>query len=178
VFLLWYPMLVYMLIADVQPSFYHRHVLVSGFTLTMVCWLADRFRQSYYLDREREEGIHWRSLVLQYAKWPYFAQGLWNALRGWRGDFDVTRKTAAPKARTGPRIALPHLSLALVMAIALIVRVTLHGMPQPAPLWSAVAFIACSLLLACTDTLRFPPHYEPRLHAHRRALLTDRLGAP
>ena len=177
VLLLWYPMLVYMLVANVQPSFYHRYVLFAGFSLTMVCWVADRFRQSYYLDREREEGIHWRSLVLQYAKWPYFAQGLWTALRGWRGDFDVTRKTGAPRSKAGPRIAVPHLSLALVMAIALIARVALHGVPRPAPLWSAVAFIACSLLLACTDAMRSPPHFDPTLHARRRALLADRLGA-
>jgi cellulose synthase (UDP-forming) len=176
VLLLWYPMLVYMLVANVQPSFYHRYVLFAGFSLTMVFWVADRFRQSYYLDRKREEGIHWRSLVLQYAKWPYFAQGLWSALRGWRGDFDVTRKTGTARAKAGPRIAVPHLSLALVMAIALIARVTLHGMPRPAPLWSAIAFIAFSILLACTDLMRFPPHFEPMLHARKRALLAERLG--
>jgi cellulose synthase (UDP-forming) len=176
VLLLWYPMLVYMLVANVQPSFYNRYVLFAGFSLAMVAWVADRFRQTFYIDREREEGIHWRSLVLQYAKWPYFAQALWDALRRWQGDFDVTRKTGAPTA--GGSIALPHLALALVMAVALSVRFMIHGVPRPALLWTAIAFIVCSLLLACTGAMRFPPHFEPSLHARRRALLADRLGAP
>ncbi len=176
VLLVWYPMLVYMLVANVQPAFYHRHVLLAGFFLTMVFWIADRFRQTFYLDRDREEGIHWRSLVLQYAKWPYFAQALWNALRRWRGGFDVTRKSGT--ASSGTSIAVPHGSLALVMAFALAARVALHGVPRPALLWSALAFIAFSLLLACTEAVRFPPQFEPGLHARRRALLADRLGPP
>jgi cellulose synthase (UDP-forming) len=176
VLLLWYAMLVYMLVANVQPSFYRRQVLFAGFFLTMVFWAADRFRQTYYLDRDREQGIHWRSLVLQYAKWPYFAQALWNALGGWRGDFDVTRKSGT--ANAWGSIVLPHVSLALVMALALATSVALHGVPRPALLWSAVAFMTCSLLLACTEALRFPPQFELGLHARRRALLADRLGPP
>ena len=176
VLLLWYPMLVYMLVANVQPAFYHRHVLFAGFLLTMVFWIADRFRQTFYLDRDREEGIHWRSLVLQYAKWPYFAQALWNALGRWRGGFDVTRKSGTASA--GTSIAVPHGALALVMVLALATRVTLHGVPRPALLWSALAFIAFSLALVCTEAVRFPPQFEPGLHARRRALLADRLGPP
>lgn len=174
--LLWYPMLLYMLLANVQPSFYHRYVLFAGFSLTMVFWVADRFRQTFYLDRKREEGIHWRSLVLQYAKWPYFAQALWEALRRWQGDFDVTRKSG--RTRAGGSIALPHLALALVMALALAVRVAMHGIPRPALLWSAIGFIAFSVILACTEMMRFPPHFDPRLHVRRRALLAERSGAP
>lgn len=174
VLLLWYPMLVYMLVANAQPSFYHRYVLFAGFSLTMVFWVADRFRQTYYLDRKREEGIHWRSLVLQYAKWPYFAQALWDALRRWRGDFDVTRKL--DRLNTRGSIAVPHVALAVVMALALATRLILHGMPRPALFWSALAFITFSLLLACTESMRFPPQFEPGVYARRRARLADRLG--
>jgi hypothetical protein len=174
VLLLWYPMLVYMLVANVQPSFYHRYVLFAGFSLAMVFWMVDRFRQRYYLDPEREEGIHWRSLVLQYAKWPYFANALWHALRGWRGDFDVTRKSGTANARGS--IAIPHVALAVVMAIALALRLALHGVPRPALLWSAVAFIAFSLLLAFTEAMRFPPQFQPDLYARRRSLLARRFG--
>ena len=174
VLLVWYPMLVYMLVANVQPAFYHRRVLFAGFFLATVFWIADRFRQSFYLDREREEGIHWRSLLLQYAKWPYFAQALWSALGRWRGGFDVTRKSGT--ANTGTSVAVPHGSLALVMALALAARVVMHGVPRPALLWSAIAVILSSLALACTEFVRFPPRFEPGLHARRRALLDDRLG--
>jgi cellulose synthase (UDP-forming) len=173
VLLLWYPMLVYMLVANVQPSFYHRYVLFAGFSLAMVFWVADRFRQRYYLDHQRESGIHWRSLVLQYAKWPYFANALWDALRRWQGDFDVTRKTGMANARGS--IAIPHVALAVVMAAALAVRIVLHDLPRPALLWSAIAFITFSLLLACTEAMRFPPQFEPGRYTRRRALLARRL---
>jgi len=75
-------------------------------------------------------------------------------------------------------IAVPHGALALLMGLALATRVTLHGVPRPALLWSALAFIAFSLALVCTEAVRFPPQYEPGLHARRRALLADRLGPP
>ena len=176
VLLLWYPLLVYMLVANVQPSFYRRSVLFAGFALAMVFWAADRFRQAYYLDRAREEGIHWRSLVLQYAKWPYFADALWDALREWRGDFDVTRKTETSSRRGS--IAVPHVALAATMALALATRVALHGRPRPALLWSAIAFVAASLLLACTELLAFPAQFERGLWARRRTLVRDRLGPP
>ena len=173
VLLLWYPLLVYMLVANVQPSFYHRYVLFAGFALAMAFWMADRFRQRYYLDGESEKGIHWRSLVLQYAKWPYFANALWDAVRRRKGDFDVTRKSGTANARGS--IAIPHVALAVVMVIALAVRVGLHGVPRPALLWSAIAFIAFSLMLACTELIRFPAQFEPGLHARRRALLARRI---
>lgn len=173
VMLLWYPMLVYMLVANVQPSFYHRYVMYAGFVLTMGFWMADRFRQAYFLDREGERGMHWRSLVLQYAKWPYFAQALWEAVRRWRGDFDVTRKTGTANARGS--VACPHVALAVVMAAALATRIALHGIPRPALLWSAVGFVVFSLALACTELLRYPPQFERGLHARRRAQIAERV---
>jgi cellulose synthase (UDP-forming) len=176
VLLVWYPMLVYMLLANAEPTFYRRWVLFAGFSLAMVFWVADRFRQAYYLDRRREEGVHWRSLVLQYAKWPYFAQALWEALRGWRGDFDVTRKT--DRLHAWGSIALPHLALAAVMLFALAARVALYGTPRPSLLWTAVGFIALSLGLACTEAFTFPPQFDRGLYARRRAVLHDRLGPP
>jgi cellulose synthase (UDP-forming) len=176
VLLLWYPMLLYMLLANVQPSFYRRSVLFAGFSLAMVFWVADRFRQAYYLDRRREQGIHWRSLVLQYAKWPTFTRALWEACLRWRGGFEVTRKTDLQHARGS--IAVPHLALAAIMLFALAGGFALHGVPRPSLLWSAVAFVAFSLLLACTEVLTFPPQFERGLYRRRRWELSDRLGPP
>jgi cellulose synthase/poly-beta-1,6-N-acetylglucosamine synthase-like glycosyltransferase len=175
VFVVWYPMLVYMLVADVQPTFYHRYTFYGVFALAMVFFCVDRFRQLYYLDREGEAGIHWRSLVLLYAKWPYFAQALWQAARGWSGTFAVTPKVETRSVRGS--IALPHLALALVMAAALGMRVAVHGVPRPALLGSAIGFILFSALLACTGLVKFPPTFERGLYARRRAALRERLGS-
>jgi cellulose synthase/poly-beta-1,6-N-acetylglucosamine synthase-like glycosyltransferase len=173
VFVVWYPMLVYMLVANEQPTFYHRYVFYAVFSLAMVFFCVDRFRQLYYLDREGEQGIHWRSLVLLYAKWPYFAQALWQAARGWNGTFAVTPKVETRSLRGS--IALPHLTLALVMAVALGTRFALHGAPRPALLGSAIGFVVFSVLLACTELVKFPPTFERGLYARSRAALRERL---
>jgi cellulose synthase (UDP-forming) len=174
VLLVLYPMLAYMLVANVQPAFFHRYTFLALFALSMVFFCTDRFRQLYYLDRRRERGIHWRSLVLQYAKWPYFAHAVWQAARGWRGSFTVTPKTG--KRSVGGSIVVPHLVLALVMAIALGTQVVLHGVPRLALIGAALGFIGLSLLLASTEAIAAPPQFDRALYARRRATLEDGLG--
>jgi cellulose synthase (UDP-forming) len=169
-----YPMLVYMLLANVQPAFFHRYVFYAVFALSMVFFCTDRFRQLYYLDHRGEKGIHWRSLVLQYAKWPYFAHAVWQAVRGWKGSFTVTPKTG--KRSIGGSIVVPHVMLALTMTVALGMRFALHGVPRPALLGTALGFIGLSLLLASTEAIKAPPQFDGTLYTRRRAELEDRLG--
>jgi cellulose synthase (UDP-forming) len=174
VLLVLYPMLAYMLVANVQPAFFHRYAFLALFALSMVFFCTDRFRQLYYLDRRHEGGIHWRSLVLQYAKWPYFAHAVWQAVRGWKGSFTVTPKTG--KRSVGGSIVVPHLALALVMAVALGTQVTLHGVPRLALIGTALGFIGLSLLLASTEAIAAPPQFDRALYARRRAVLDVLIG--
>jgi hypothetical protein len=167
-------MVIYMLIANVQPTFYHRYVFYAVFALSMVFFCTDRFRQLYYLDRERERGIHWRSLVLQYAKWPYFVQALWQAVRGWRGTFTVTPKTRTRSMGRG--LALPHSILSLIMAIGLAVHVAHYGVPRPALLGSSLGFIGFSLVLASSDLIEPPRQYDRSRYTRRRAALAHLIG--
>ena len=169
-----YPMLVYMLVANVQPAFFQRYTFYAVFAVAMAFFCTDRFRQLYYLDRRREHGVHWRSLVLQYAKWPYFAHAVWQAVSGWRGSFTVTPKTG--KRSTGGSIVVPHVMLALTMAVALGIRVTLHGVPRPALLGTALGFIGLSLLLASTEAIKAPPQFDRTRYARRRAVLEELIG--
>jgi cellulose synthase/poly-beta-1,6-N-acetylglucosamine synthase-like glycosyltransferase len=174
VLLVLYPMVIYMLIANVQPTFYHRYVFYAVFALAMVFFGTDRFRQLFYLDRKREKGIHWRSLVLQYAKWPFFAQALWQAVRGWRGTFTVTPKTRTRSIGRG--LAVPHVALSLTMAIVLAVHIAQHGMPRPALLGSSLGFIGFSLALASSDLIEPPRQYDRSRYTRRRAALADLIG--
>jgi len=174
VLLLLYPMVVYMLVANVEPTFYHRHVFYAVVALSMAFFCADRFRQRFYLDRERERGIHWRSLVLQYAKWPYFAQALWQAVRGWRGSFTVTPKTG--RRSPGGGLVLPHVALASVMAIVLAVHVARHGVPRPALLGTSLGFIGLSLVLASADVIEPPRQFDRERYVRRRAVLDGLIG--
>jgi cellulose synthase (UDP-forming) len=174
VLLLLYPMVIYMLIADVQPTFYHRYVFYAVFALSMIFFCIDRFRQLFYLDRKREQGIHWRSLVLQYAKWPYFAQALWQAVRGWRGTFTVTPKTRTRSMGRG--LAVPHVALSLTMAIVLAVHIARYGVPRPALLGSSLGFIGFSLVLASSDLIEPARQYDRSRYTRRRAALVDLIG--
>jgi cellulose synthase (UDP-forming) len=174
VLLLLYPMVIYMLVANVQPTFYHRYVFYAMFALAMVFFCTDRFRQLYYLDRKRERGIHWRSLVLQYAKWPYFVQALWQAVSGWRGSFTVTPKTRTRSRGRG--LAVPHAALSLTMAIVLAVHIARYGVPRPALLGSSLGFIAFSLALASSDLIEPPRQYDRSRYTRRRTALSDLIG--
>ena len=174
VLLLLYPMVIYMLIANVQPTFYHRYAFYAVFALSMVFFCTDRFRELFYLDRKGEEGVHWRSLVLQYAKWPYFAHALWQAVRGWRGGFTVTPKTRTRSARRG--LVIPHTVLALVMASVLGVHVARYGVPRPALLGSSLGFIGLSLALASAEMIDPPRQYDRARYTRRRAALDSLIG--
>jgi cellulose synthase (UDP-forming) len=174
VLLLLYPMVIYMLIANVQPTFYHRFVFYAVFALSMVFFCTDRFRQLFYLDRKREQGIHWRSLVLQYAKWPYFAQALWQAVRGWRGSFTVTPKTGTRSIGGG--LAVPHAVLSLTLAIVLAVHIARYGVPRPALLGSSLGFIGLSLALASSDMIESPRQFDRSRYTRRRSALEELIG--
>ena len=140
----------------------------------MVFFCTDRFRQLFYLDRKREQGIHWRSLVLQYAKWPYFVQALWQAVSGWRGTFTVTPKTRT-RSMTGG-LAVPHGVLALVMAVVLTVHIARYGVPRPALLGSSLGFIGFSLVLASSDLVEPPRQFDRTRYTRRRAALAELIG--
>jgi hypothetical protein len=54
--------------------------------------LADLYRQRFDVHGRRERGLHWRSAVLEFAKWPYILLAIAEAARGYRGPFVITRK--------------------------------------------------------------------------------------
>ena len=174
VLLLWYTMLVYMLVANVQPSFYHWHTLFAGFSLTMVFWVG-RPIPSAVLPRPRARGRNplalARASVRQVALLHEHSMGRSAPVAGRlrRRRASRTRPTRGGASRS--RTWCSHWSWRSRWPCAWL----LHDLPRPALLWSAIAFITFSLLLACTEAMRFPPQFEPGLHARRRALLARRL---
>lgn len=175
VILIAYPMLVYMLVANVQPSFLNGKTLLAISGLTLVFMLADRFRQRYYLDPSREGGVHVRAMLLQFAKWPFFVRALTDALRGGIGVYDVTSKTG--RVATRGALAGPHLILAAVVVAASAREIVRHGVAASGLLAVAGAYVALSIGLACSELVRHPPPFEVERHARRRAQIADRLAA-
>jgi hypothetical protein len=168
-----YLLVAYMLVAGVDARFASGRMLLALTCLTLVLHLAERFSQYYFLDRRRETGLHWRAILLQFAKWPWFVRAAWEALRGTRPAYLLTPKVAEPPRRG--IVARPHLAIAAVLAAAWAVSVALHGPPPPVLQLATAVLIALSLGIAATEWREYPPPFEPDRYAARRTALEDLL---
>jgi cellulose synthase (UDP-forming) len=77
---------------------------------------SDLFRQRFYLQPEKEVGVHWRAGLLRLAKWPFVWKAFWLVLRNKPFAYVVTPKTKPPSKRW--RLMLPHGSVAVLTALA------------------------------------------------------------
>lgn len=74
------------------------------------------FRQVFFLEPERERGLHWRGGLLRAAKWPFIAVGIAEGLVGARRRYEITDKGGATPR--GARMLLPHFWIGLTVAAA------------------------------------------------------------
>ena len=91
--------------------------IVSVETLVVMGVLAatDLFRQQFYLD-PRERGLHWRIMLLHFAKWPYMLLALVDVLTRRRLPYSITPKGRVTRR---PLTALrPHVLTSVVIAAA------------------------------------------------------------
>jgi len=77
---------------------------------------SDLFRQRFYLQPEKEVGLHWRAGLLRLAKWPFVWKAFWLVLRNKPFGYVVTPKTKGPSERR--RLMLPHGLVAFLTALA------------------------------------------------------------
>lgn len=177
--LLWlilYPLLFRLLINNIVPTFLHPRPALTLVGMGLLLQAIDHFRQRYYLDPDRERGIHWRALILQIAKWPHLAGALLDALLGRHVAYTLTPKVAGGTERY--TLAPIHLGLAGMLCLAWGVGVIRNGgvAPELSILTALVA--GASVLLAWTDTWHYAPPYDTALLPRRRAamgtVLTDR----
>ncbi|MBC7788435.1 MAG: glycosyltransferase, partial [Anaerolineae bacterium] len=166
-FFVLFAMLVVMLLQDTVPSFLDAGPLLGGVGLLVVLHLVDRFRQRFFFDAEREQGLHWRAGLLQLAKWPHLVSALFDAAINRRVDYAVTRKTAATES-IRHILTPPHLGISVVLASAAAIGVSRHGALPPTLAVLAVLAIGSSLLLAITDWLSFPQPYDLALLKRRQ----------
>ena len=162
-----FAMLVTMLILDVVPSFLEPGPLLAGVGLLVVLHTVDRFRQRFFFDPKRERGLHWRSVVLQLAKWPHLLWGLFDAAINRRVGYVITRKTAGPRTRRV--LTPPHLGIILVVGGATVAGVLMHGILPPVLVVLAALAIASSLALIWTEGWSYPPPFDLGLLERRQA---------
>lgn len=158
-------MLLTMLVENTVPAFLSGQPLLAAIALMTVLQIVDRFRQRFYLDPERERGFHWRSVVLQVAKWPHLVSALLDAAFNRRAGYVITQKAAA--GRQVRILTPPHLVIAALVLGAALSSVARRGTLDPT-LWVLAGLtVFASLALVWTETWRYPAPYDPVLHEQR-----------
>jgi cellulose synthase (UDP-forming) len=167
ILLVFYVVLVGMIVQNSLPSFINFHPLLGLAALTLLLAAIDRFRQGFFLDRDRERGFHWRALLLQAAKAPHLAVAVIDVAINRKVTY-VTTPKAARVERPRRVLAAPHLSLGILIAIALGAGYLLHGPIDRVLVVAALLFLGTSLGLAWTELWSYPPGFQKSLLVERR----------
>ncbi|MEO8139374.1 MAG: hypothetical protein ABI742_07005, partial [Gemmatimonadota bacterium] len=173
--LLLFPMLIGLLLNNTTPAFLRPRALLVILAMGLLLHLADRFRQACYLDPDRERGVHWRSALLQYAKWPHFAGALLDTALGRNAPYALTPKVGGGTVRH--LLAPMHLALTATITLAWLIGTLRHGPMEPVITLLAALIGGISLALAWSETQSFPAPFDPALLPARRALLRSILAA-
>ena len=130
--------------------------------LLAVLQLCAFYRQRFFLDWRRECGFHWRVVLLEYAKWPYFLLAALEVMMNRRAPYVLTPKV---RSTSRPTMSLwPHLVIAALVGVCWLVGAGRGSLPAVLHLWAG-AIVAVSLGLLWTERLGFPPPYEKRVSA-------------
>ena len=123
--------------------------------------VLELFRQRFYLDPETEGGVHWRSALLWYAKWPWLLAAVVDVVRNQHLAYVIT-----PKVRQYGffrAFALTHALLAAGILLAWLLGRLLNNEPTPHMVILASISVVTSLWLAWTELRGFPPPFDATL---------------
>jgi cellulose synthase (UDP-forming) len=160
-------LLVYMLVSGDVPGVIRYDILPRLGFLCAALQLCAFYRQRFYLDPRREWGLHWRAILLRYAKWPVFILALWEVVSSRRVDYALTRKVKAESRSR--KLLIPHGIVIISVSVALVIGLLL-GRQVPMPVYLIAAMVlTTSFFLILTDQLKFPEPFEKRLlHSYRQ----------
>ena len=138
-------MLIYVLFTGVVPGVLTPQAIAALAALGCVLAFIGAFRQRYYLVPQRERGVPWRSMLIQFAKWPTFVRAVWDVRRGTRRAYVITRKDGRGQRQRA--LAPTQFAVAALMAAAWVVGTLRNGsLPLVLTLVAAIpVLIAVSL---------------------------------
>jgi cellulose synthase (UDP-forming) len=161
-------MLVAMLLQNAVPTFLDGGPVLAGAGLIVVLHAVDRFRQRFFFFPRHERGLHWRAALLQLAKWPHLASALFDAAINRQVGYVVTRK--APTPGNLPHVLTPpHVLIILVVISAAVAGLWRQHSLAPTLVALAAVAVVLSLALAWTESIKYPPPYDPVLLSQRQA---------
>ena len=129
--------------------------------LCLVLQACEFYRQRFYLDWESEWGVHWRVLLVQYAKWPWLLMALFDFCLGRRVGYVLTPKVNSESVHH--LLILPNTLVIILIFGAWIIGHGLGFMIHPLVYAFAASFVLASFFLIWTQFWDAPPPYQKRL---------------
>ena len=77
------------------PLVFSTEIIPKLFILCAALQISEFYRQRFYLDRRHEWGLHWRVVLLHFAKWPYFLLALYDVVLGRKLAYVIIKACAA-----------------------------------------------------------------------------------
>jgi cellulose synthase/poly-beta-1,6-N-acetylglucosamine synthase-like glycosyltransferase len=148
--------LAYVLVSGHAPIAAGPSMAVRLLLLVVVLQLCDLYRQRFYLHPRQERGIHWRGAFLRFAKWPYAALALVEAVLRRERGYAITPKVKRDRAFA----TLPHLLTVLLLGSAWIVGTRHQPIHNYVIEGFAAVVVAASAAVVLTEFLHFPPPFD------------------
>lgn len=145
-FLLW---LVALLSLGIGQNTYEHLATQHLAVLLAMLFATDLFRQRFYLQPDKEAGLHWCAALLRLAKWPFIWKAFWLVLRNKPFAYVVTPKTKSRAVMR--RLVAPHGFVALLIAVAWGIGMSTGNNRAVSLHFLAVSIVALSLALILTE---------------------------
>ncbi|HLE24858.1 MAG TPA: glycosyltransferase [Thermodesulfobacteriota bacterium] len=153
--------LVFMLATGITPKVVSFSTLPRLAILCLAIQICGFYRQRFYLDWRAELGIHWRAVLLHYAKWPYMFSAFFDVILNRRVPYALTSKVKErPRYQT---LLWPHILVVIFIGISMFVGLVSGHNINPFLLICAAIIVIISLALILTELLNFPDPYDRKL---------------
>lgn len=160
--------LTYLLARGTPPKTFSTEIVINGLALVGALQLCEFYRQRFFINRAKEWGLHLRSGLVRFAKWPYVALAVCDALRSRHHTYLITRKTRASGQRH--MLTWPHLSAAIIVMMGWLAGTVLGQTRSRLVLLGAVVFVVASLGVCASELRTAPEPFDPTLANRWREL--------
>ncbi|MGH9276915.1 MAG: glycosyltransferase [Acidimicrobiales bacterium] len=144
----------YLLATGTPAGAFRPAVLWQALALVAVLQGCELYRQRFFLNPSVEAGLHLRSGILRFAKWPYVLIAVWDVIRTADHPYLITRKLKDTRRRF--LLAPPHLLVAGALTAAWVLG-GLRGESRSAFIQLAAAGIVALAVALSVSELRAPP---------------------
>jgi cellulose synthase (UDP-forming) len=153
--------LLYLLVSGDNQTVLRHLFGLEFFLLFGTLFFCDFFRKRFYLDVPNELNLHWRTMFLQYAKWPYILLALTDVILKRQISYEVTLKVSA-KSRI-LRFFLPHLLVVTLVSVAWVIGVVIVGQVDKLLHIIVMAILVTTVGIILSEYIGFPAPYDDAL---------------